>query len=53
MTLQTKEVDKSKKKEMKSEMNSLPEFVCGLGASFTNICVTYPIHKVMFRQVCI
>lgn len=28
------------------------EFACGWGAAFINITVTYPINKVMFRQVC-
>ncbi|XP_053382379.1 mitochondrial nicotinamide adenine dinucleotide transporter SLC25A51-like [Mercenaria mercenaria] len=27
-----------------------PEFVCGWGAAFVNISVTFPINKVMFRQ---
>lgn len=27
------------------------EFACGWGAAFINITVTYPINKVMFRQV--
>lgn len=27
-----------------------PEFICGCGAAFVNICVTFPINKVMFRQ---
>ena len=27
-----------------------PEFVCGWGAAFVNICVTFPVNKVMFRQ---
>lgn len=27
------------------------EFVCGWGAAFINIAVTFPINKVMFRQV--
>lgn len=27
------------------------EFVCGWGAAFINITVTFPINKVMFRQV--
>jgi hypothetical protein len=26
-------------------------FVCGWGAAFINITVTFPINKVMFRQV--
>jgi len=26
------------------------EFICGAGAAFTNITITYPIHKIMFRQ---
>lgn len=29
----------------------LQEFVCGWGASFINIAVTYPVYKIMFRQV--
>ncbi|MPC62841.1 hypothetical protein E2C01_056932 [Portunus trituberculatus] len=27
------------------------EFVCGWGAAFINITVTFPMNKVMFRQV--
>lgn len=27
------------------------EFACGWGAAFINICVTFPINKVMFRQM--
>lgn len=27
------------------------EFFCGWGAAFINICVTFPINKVMFRQM--
>ncbi|KAI1279599.1 Mitochondrial nicotinamide adenine dinucleotide transporter SLC25A51 [Halotydeus destructor] len=27
------------------------EFLCGWGAAFINICVTFPINKVMFRQM--
>lgn len=53
MALQTKEVEKSSSIEMQNEGNSFCEFACGWGASFINICVTYPIHKVMFRQVCL
>lgn len=26
------------------------EFICGAGAAFTNITITFPINKVMFRQ---
>ena len=27
-----------------------PEFMCGWGAAFVNISVTFPINKIMFRQ---
>ena len=27
------------------------EFMCGWGAAFINITVTFPINKIMFRQV--
>lgn len=27
------------------------EFVCGWSAAFINITVTYPIYKIIFRQV--
>ena len=27
------------------------EFVCGWGAAFVNICVTFPVNKVMYRQM--
>ncbi|CAG5133436.1 unnamed protein product [Candidula unifasciata] len=26
------------------------EFVCGWGAAFINICITFPLNKIMFRQ---
>ncbi|EEB12251.1 mitochondrial carrier protein, putative [Pediculus humanus corporis] len=29
----------------------LREFICGWGSAFINICVTYPINKVTFRQM--
>lgn len=27
------------------------EFACGCGSAFVNICVTYPIYKLIFRQM--
>lgn len=27
------------------------EFLCGLSSAFVNITITYPINKVIFRQV--
>lgn len=27
------------------------EFACGCGAAFINITITYPINKLIFRQV--
>lgn len=30
---------------------NMQEFVCGWSASFINISVTYPVYKIMFRQV--
>lgn len=30
---------------------NIQEFVCGWSASFINISVTYPVYKIMFRQV--
>ena len=27
------------------------EFLCGWGAAFINISITFPINKIMFRQV--
>ena len=27
-----------------------PEYICGWGAAFVNICATFPMNKVMFRQ---
>lgn len=44
--------------EMKNQIGNatinyinVQEFVCGWGASFINISVTYPVYKIMFRQV--
>ena len=40
----------SKPKE-KHSASDCREFVCGWGAAFINITVTFPMNKVMFRQV--
>lgn len=29
------------------------EFICGWGAAAINILVTFPLNKVIFRQVCV
>lgn len=34
-----------------NEKKDYREFVCGYGAAFINICITFPINKVMFRQM--
>ena len=33
-----------------SETYHPKEFICGAGAAFTNISITFPIYKIMFRQ---
>lgn len=33
------------------ESDDSREFICGYGAAFINICLTFPINKVMFRQM--
>ncbi|XP_074595704.1 mitochondrial nicotinamide adenine dinucleotide transporter SLC25A51 [Brevipalpus obovatus] len=33
------------------ECDDSREFICGYGAAFINICLTFPINKVMFRQM--
>lgn len=35
----------------KQTLTDFEEFVCGWGAAFINITVTFPINKVMFRQM--
>lgn len=32
--------------------NDLKEFVCGWGAAVINVSITFPINKIIFRQVC-
>lgn len=27
------------------------DFACGWGAAFINICITFPVNKIIFRQV--
>ena len=34
-----------------SNKNDLNEFVCGWSAAFVNILITFPINKIMFRQM--
>lgn len=29
------------------------EFACGYGAAAINVSITYPINKIIFRQVCV
>lgn len=46
MILTSKEIQNA----IRNHIN-VQEFVCGWGASFINISVTYPVYKIMFRQV--
>lgn len=32
--------------------NDFKEFVCGWGAAVINVSITFPINKIIFRQVC-
>lgn len=36
---------------LKPNSNDVREFVCGWGSAVINITVTYPINKIIFRQV--
>ena len=38
---------------MKLKPNDAKEFFCGWGAAMINVTVTYPVNKVIFRQVMI
>ncbi|RWS10923.1 solute carrier family 25 member 51-like protein [Dinothrombium tinctorium] len=40
-----------KREERGLSSDGSAEFVCGFGAAFINICLTFPIHKIMFRQM--
>lgn len=33
--------------------NDVKEFICGWGAAIINVSVTFPINKIIFRQVCV
>lgn len=33
--------------------NDCKEFVCGWGAAVINVSITFPINKIIFRQVCV
>ncbi|RWS31664.1 solute carrier family 25 member 51-like protein [Leptotrombidium deliense] len=35
----------------KTDVIGHKEYICGFGAAFINICVTFPINKIMFRQM--
>jgi len=37
-------------KDVKDHLQEWPEYAAGYGAAVTNICVTFPINKAMFRQ---
>lgn len=36
---------------LKVNSNDAREFLCGWGAAIINVSVTYPINKIIFRQV--
>ena len=36
---------------LKLNSNDGKEFLCGLGSAVINVAVTYPINKIIFRQV--
>lgn len=36
--------------DFKDTLHSKREFICGSGAAFVNICITFPINKAIFRQ---
>lgn len=36
---------------VKQKMKDYEEFICGWGSAFINIMITFPINKVMFRQM--
>lgn len=38
---------------LKLNTNDAREFLCGWGAAVINVTVTYPVNKVIFRQVII
>ncbi|XP_067945681.1 mitochondrial nicotinamide adenine dinucleotide transporter SLC25A51-like [Watersipora subatra] len=46
----TRQVVQAKMSSSKSDVFHPKEFVCGGAAAFTNITITYPMYKVMFRQ---
>lgn len=37
---------------LKIRRDDFNEFICGWGAAVINVTVTFPINKVIFRQVC-
>lgn len=37
---------------LRIKKDDLKEFICGWGAAVINVTVTFPINKVIFRQVC-
>ena len=39
------------KELLKLNVNDTREFLCGWGAAVINVTVTYPVNKVIFRQV--
>lgn len=40
-----------KKLRKDANRNGLNEFICGWSAAFVNILITFPINKIMFRQM--
>lgn len=37
---------------LKIRRDDFNEFICGWGAAVINVTVTFPINKIIFRQVC-
>lgn len=43
--------EQSRNSSIKLDSNDAREFLCGWGSAVINVTVTYPINKVIFRQV--
>lgn len=44
--------DVSLKSVLALNNNDFKEFICGWGAAVINVSITFPINKIIFRQVC-
>lgn len=49
--LNANQIDDAGRELFRKNMHNYPDYICGFGAAVVNILVTFPINKIIFRQM--